>query len=166
MRNPRTLPGRLAACTLVLLLGACGDEARISVSAALAPPLTVQMLEVTVRDGGRLIRWTSSDFKSSGDVPVPSTPEIGTATSGPDLELTFRLESAGTLISTGTVLLPRRSDWLWGVSIFTATTDPQENCFGCVGSQAFPLPEAFRPAGQDSIWVVWGGNSINDPAIY
>jgi hypothetical protein len=28
---------------------------------------------------------------------------------------------------------------------------PRENCFGCCGSQAFPLAEACRAPGQDSI---------------
>ena len=156
----------LACSALILLLGACGDEAKINISAVLAAPLTVEMLEVTVRDGGRLIHWSGSDFRPRSGNATPSTEEVEISTSGPDLELTYRLQSAGTEISSGSVTLPRKSDWQWGVTVFSATTDPQENCFGCIGSQVFPLIEAFRPPQQDSIWVVWGGNSIDDPAIY
>jgi hypothetical protein len=157
---------RLSSAPLVLLLAACGDEARISTSAYLAAPLAIEMLEVTVRDGGRLLQWSGSDFKSTPQNPIPSTPEVETSVGGPDLELTYRLQSAGTVISTGTVVLPRKSDWRWSVSVHSATTNPEENCFGCFGAQVFPLAEAFRTPGQDSIWVVWGGNSIDDPAIY
>ena len=156
----------LSVTGLVLFLGACGEEARISVTAALPPPLTVEMLTVEVRDGDRLIRWTASDFSPRSDSPIPSTPEVETQTSGPDLEVTYRLESTGGVVSTGTVSLPRKSDWRWGVTIFAATTNPYQDCFGCFGSHGFSLAEAFRAPEQDSIWVVWGGNSIDDPAVY
>jgi hypothetical protein len=96
---------------LILVLGACGEEARISVAATLTPPLAVEMLTVSVRDGDRLIQWTGSDFRPRFDSPVLSTPEVETRTSGPDLERTFRLEDADAVVSTGTVSLPRKSDW-------------------------------------------------------
>jgi len=167
VRNPRlTLRSLLSLSTLVPLVGACGEDARISVTAALSPPLAIAMLTVTVRDRDRLIQWTGSDFSPRSDSPIPSTPEVDTRTSGPDLDLTYSLESGGTVISTGTVSIPRKSDWRWGVTVFAATTNPYEDCFGCFGSQSFPLAEAFRAPGQDSIWVVWSGNSIDDPAIY
>src|SRR4051812_12009964 len=102
---------RRSSAPLILLLAACGDEARISASASLAAPLALEMLEVSVRDGGRLIQWSGSDFQPSPESAFPSTPEVETATGGPDLELTYRLQSAGTVISTGTVVLPRHSDW-------------------------------------------------------
>ena len=154
---------------VVLFAGACGDEARISVTAALPSPLAVEMLSVEVRDADRLIRWTPADFRPDPEdpgAPFLTTPEVATSTSGPDIVVTYRLESGGAVVSTGTVTLPRRSDWRWGVNISASTTNSQEDCFGCVGAQGFPLAEAFRPPGQDSIWVVWGGNSIDDPAVY
>ena len=167
MRNPRLTLGSLLSFSLLLpLLGACGKDARIGVTATLPPPLTLEMLTVDVRDNARLIHWSGSDFRSRPENQVPSTPEVETATAGADLLLTYSLESAGTVISTGTVSLPRKSDWRWGVTISAATTNPGEGCFGCFGSQSFPLAEAFRAPGQDSIWVVWGGNSIDDPGIY
>lgn len=151
---------------MILVLSACGEEARVSLSAPLAAPLGLEMLSVTVLDGDRLLRWTGSDFKPRNDNPAPSTPEVDTKTSGPDIQVTFRLENLGTVLSTGTVVLPRRSDWRWHVTISASTENPGEFCFGCFGSTAFPLPEAFRAPGRDSIWVVWSGNSISEPAVY
>jgi hypothetical protein len=52
------------------------------------------------------------------------------------------------------------------VDLIHQTTNPDEACFGCVGSQVFPLAPAYRATGRDSLWVVWGGNSISDPVIY
>jgi hypothetical protein len=149
-----------------ILLAGCGEEARIGAAARLEPPLSHEMLTVTVRDVGRIIRWTGDDFTVGPDNATPSTPEVETRTSGPDLEVTYVINDGGAVLSSGTVLLPRRSDWSWGVTIEAATTSPEEGCFGCFGSRAFGLPPAFRPPGRDSIWVVWSGNSISNPAIY
>jgi hypothetical protein len=151
---------------LLFFLAGCGEEARISASARLDPPLSHEMLTVTVRDVSRLIRWTGEDFTIGPDNVTPSTPEVDTRTSGPDLEVTYVINDGDVVLSSGTVQLPRRSDWRWGVTIEAATANPAEFCFGCFGSRAFSLAEAFRSPGRDSIWVVWGGNSISEPAIY
>jgi hypothetical protein len=151
---------------LVFLLSACGEEALISVSAPLASPLSPEMLTVTVRDGDRVLQWSGADFTPRPTNSLPSTPEVNTQTSGPDLEVTYRLENAGAVLSSGAIVLSRRSDWRWAVTISAATTNPEEGCFGCFGSSPFPLAEDFRAPGRDSIWVVWGGNSISDPVIY
>ena len=70
------------------------------------------------------------------------------------------------MLSAGTVTLPLRRDWRWNVSVQSATTDPKFECFGCLGSQAFPLIAEYQAPDRDSIWVVWGGNSISAPVIY
>ena len=72
---------RLSVPGAILFLSACGDEARISVTAALPSPLTVEMLALEVRDVNRLIRWTASDFRPRSDNPTPSTPEVEISTS-------------------------------------------------------------------------------------
>jgi len=148
----------------VLLLG-CGEEARISATAVLPSPLALDMLTVTVQDRGRTIEWTGDDFQASPSA-TPTTTEVETSTSGPALEVAFRLESDGVVLASGSATLPRKSDWSWNVTVDAATDDPRLSCFGCVGSQAFPLAESFRAPGRDSVWLVWGGNSISDPAIY
>jgi hypothetical protein len=157
---------RLGFLVLAVSLMGCGDDARISVSADLAPPLSLDMLTVTLRDRDRLLTWHGSDFRPRPENATPSTGEQDIFTSGPDLELTYQLESGGEVLSSGSVTLPRRSDWIWGVTIWARTTDPLEGCFGCFGSAAFSLAQAFRAVERDSVWMVWGGNSISDPVIY
>ena len=156
----------LLPLAIVAAVVGCGDEARISASAVLPPPLAPQMLTVTVRDRDRVIEWNGASFRITPANGTPSTPEEAIGLSGPDLEVVFRLENEGELLSTGTVLLPRRRDWRWGVTVEASTTDPQLGCFGCLGSQVFPLDAGFQSPGRDSIWVVWGGNSISDPVTY
>ena len=124
------------------------------------------MLTVTVRDRNREIEWTAAAFRDMPANATPSTPEATLGTSGPDLSVAFRLESRGAVLSAGTVTLPRRRDWCWNVSVQSATTDPKFECFACVGSQAFPLAVEYQAPDRDSIWVVWGGNSIRDPVIF
>jgi len=149
----------------VSLLAGCGEGARISAEARLDPPLTVDMLSVTVRDPSHQWTWNPEDFRTTIARPTPTTSEEETRTSG-RVEVSFRLEDAGEVLSQGSVTLPLESDWRWSVSIMAATTDPREECLGCMGSKAFPLRESYRRAERDSIWLVWGGNSISDPGIY
>jgi len=123
------------------------------------------MLTVTVREGQRTWQWRGVDFRSGSDNATPHTPERSTGTRG-DIEVRFRFQTGDQVLSEGTVTLPLREDWRWGVDIHPATTDPKRECFGCFGSRAFSLAAAFRPVNRDSIWVVWGGNSISNPVIY
>jgi hypothetical protein len=44
--------------------------------------------------------------------------------------------------------------------------NPTRGCFGCMGVQAFPLAAPYQRTRSDSVWLVWGGNSIRNPAIY
>jgi hypothetical protein len=148
-----------------LVLAACGEEAEISVSADLGPRLTTEMLTVFVIDKTRVTRFTGADFRSEGQ-SLPTTARVATSASGPDLEVSFTLTYADTHLSGGTVFLPRRSDWRWHVTVSAATTSPEEGCFGCLGSQAFELAQSYRAPGRDSIWLVWGGNSISNPVVY
>lgn len=149
----------------LLAAGGCGPDARLSVSAPLVPPLALGMLTVTVRDGHRMWQWDGDDFRATRDNATPHTPEVPTRTRG-EAEVNFRLRTTDAIVSQGTVTLPLREDWQWSVSIHPATRDPKLECFGCVGSRAFPLAPAARPAGRDSIWLVWGGNYISNPVIY
>jgi hypothetical protein len=112
----------LGALALAMALTGCGEEARISASARLAPPLAPAMLTVTVRDRDRRIEWNGAAFLVTPANATPSTPEVTVGTSGPDLPVEFRLESAGAVLSAGTVTLPRRSDWRWIVTVQSATT--------------------------------------------
>lgn len=52
------------------------------------------------------------------------------------------------------------------MTVFSRTVDPIRQCFGCFGSVAFDLLPAYRTVDHDSIWVVWGGNSISNPVTY
>jgi hypothetical protein len=154
----------LWAAPCFLLVG-CGDSARISAEARLGAPLDVGMLTVTVRDLDREWTWQGSDFHATTTRPTPTTDQRDTHTSG-SADVSFTLKDSGTVLSEGTVTLPLREDWRWGVTVTAQTTDPRQGCFGCVGSMAFPLAASHRAPDRDSIWVVWGGNSISDPVVY
>lgn len=123
------------------------------------------MLTVSVGNNKPLWSWKAVDFTASPPGRTPATPERRTSSSGM-LEVSFRLTNQGTTISAGSVQLPLSRDWRWTVELRAVTTDPAYGCFGCVGTRAFPLREAYRVPGRDSIWVVWGGNSISRPVAY
>jgi hypothetical protein len=148
---------------VALVLSGCSEDSKISAVARLDPPLTVGMLTMTARDESRGWTWRGMDFHSSLEWPTPTTRERDTRTSG-DIEIAFRLEAKGATVSEGSVVLPLRPDWRWGVQVVSATSNPLEACTGCVGSKAFPLAREFRGPERDSVWLLWGGGSMSEPA--
>jgi hypothetical protein len=151
---------------LVTLVLACSHEdSKISAVARLDPPLTVRMLTVSVRDDSREWTWRGSDFHSSLEWPTPTTTERDTRTRG-EIDIAFRLDARGTTVSEGRVKLPLRPDWRWGVQVVSATLNPADACSDCSGSKAFPLAPEYRGPERDSVWLIWGGKSIREPAVY
>ena len=154
-----------AVLMLGWLLSACGPRAELAATSSLSAPLRVDMITITVRDGGRTWVWHGNSFRSTPNNATPNTPVAQTRTSG-QLEFSVQLRDSGAIVGEGTVKLPLRDDWIWSVDLHNATADPRQLCFGCVGSQAFPLSPAYRSPDRDSLWLVWGGNSISHPVIY
>ncbi len=156
----------LSACLLLLSLGCVEERATISAAAALDPPIEASMLKVTFRDGFRIWQAHGADFTADGSFALPHSPEWSTGTAG-DISVAFELrDTSGTVLSAGEVTIGLRPDWRWTVDFMTSTRDPRTLCFGCFGGQAFAIQPAYRTPGHDSLWVVWGGNSIRHPVIY
>lgn len=89
------------------------------------------------------------------------TPDRGT------LEIDVVLARPGEPpLATTSVALEIRRDWIWGVGVFLTDANPADECFGCTGHRAVALPDTLTPETQDSLFVVWAGNSINEPVVY
>ncbi len=156
--GPRT---SLMAC--LLAVSGCGKESLVSATLVAGQPIAIDMLTVEVSDGRRTWIWAADDFSTGQDRPLPTTDEVQTASSG-ILDIRFRLESGGRLLSSGSAQIPLQDDWRWAVQFHASTDDPR--CFGCFGARAFALDSMLRSPGRDSLWIVWGGNSISNPVIY
>ena len=154
---------RLIILASAFMLAGCNETSRISAVARLDPPLTINMLTVNARDKDRNWTWRGPDFRSSLEWPTPTTRERETGTEG-EIQVSFRLQAKGETVSEGSVSLPLRRDWSWGVQVVSATADPGQACFGCTGSKAFPLAREYRGPERDSVWVLWGGHAIGDTA--
>ena len=166
LRN-NTIPA-LVGLLAAVLFPACSNEAsdaRLSARFSASAPLSLAMVTVDVTDGTHQWQWTGSDFVATASSPTPQTPEHATRNAG-TLQLRVQLSDGSVVVADGEVTLDLRSDWRWTIDIMTSTTDPRSVCFGCVGSRSVALPSAYRAAGRDSLWVVWGGNSIRNPVIY
>ena len=80
--------------------------------------------------------------------------------------MSYVVSAANGEASRGSVRLDLRRDWIWGVEIRIDSLDPTRECFGCAGSRSFPLAREYQRSVRDSVWMVWGGNSIRNPVIY
>jgi len=162
-----TTLSRWATSALVVLVAGCADErSGISAAAWLSPPLNLSMLRLTFREGTRAWEARGGDFAPSADFGWPHSPEWATGQAG-DIDVGFELaDSTGTGLVAGRITLPLRRDWRWRVDLINATDNPALGCFGCAGSRAYALPPGYRASPSESLWVVWGGNSIRHPVVY
>jgi hypothetical protein len=127
------------------------------------------MLHVRLDDGHSV--WTFGSDQIGEDPRYPGqwwTPEVETAHSG---TLTMRFSfvtSEQDTVSVGRVSMPIRKDWRWYIGIYGAAgRSYYRNCFGCYGAEPFAiLVPTYALTGSDSVWVIWGGNSISHPVIY
>jgi hypothetical protein len=114
---------------------------------------------------GRWERAWRGDEIGSGDAPDASAP-VPTPDQGM-LEVRAVLTTDdGALLASGATQLVLESDWRWGVTVWWTNRDPALDCFGCTGRLAIPIPESLRATPADSLYIVWGGNSIRNPVIY
>jgi hypothetical protein len=144
-------------------VAACHREARASASYSGNALLPVSALTLTLDANG--IGWIFHGADSAIAGTFWRSPELNTPTSG-TLTVAYELRTAGGLASAGGVSLQMRRDWTWGVDVRVDSANPIRTCFGCAGSKGFMLAPFAQRTPKDSVWVVWGGNSISRPVVY
>ena len=144
------------------------DDARVRFRISQSEIITSNEFEVTFSDGRSQRRLSTEDF------PVDSTPTryFDTAASG-SLRVAFTLnQSGGDRLANGNLQLDLREDWKWSVRFRadSASHDPLRDCMGCFGYCSFPIDttalEQEYPSSPDSIYVVWGGNTLDNDRVY
>ena len=153
----------ILACAFLLavLPAGCGtekSEIRLSIRGypqdGPAPELLVRL-----RDGLRVLEYTL-------DAETKSVGPIGTGSAG-TLSVEFTVLHDGVPTETaGSIALPLKRDWRWGVDFSITVNDPMDTCFGCFGSEEFELDPVLGYDSQQRLYVVWGGHSISNPVVY
>lgn len=117
-------------------------------------------IKLNFDDGKAEHNLTNIDFNNG------NSSEFSTETSG-NIDISFLiLDSLLDTISSGSINLPIKSDWSWGVGLHITDSNPYNTCFGCTDSKSFILNESYIDSLYDSVFVVWGGNSIKNPVDY
>jgi hypothetical protein len=143
-----------------VLVGCSGEEAEVRFSVqSYAGAEDVPHVTVTFRDVDRIrrVELDASDRVSG----------IYTTKTAGDLEVRFSLASGqGEMPNVGSITLPLKNDWRWGVQFYISTSDPRDGCFGCFGSKSFELDPVLGYDEEQKLYIVWGGNSISHPVVY
>lgn len=107
--------------------------------------------------------WRGADITSA---PAPNyAAAVATPRNG---RLTIRadLAAAGSAPTSAQVQLDVRPDWVWQVDLWLSDRNPLLDCMGCMGAKAFPVLPTLQRSARDSLYIVWGGNSIKHPVVY
>jgi hypothetical protein len=166
---PAARPILLLSCAVLLIAPfatGCGsdDRALVRFTFFQQPGFTPDMLVLEFSDNGGGRRLTVEDFSNASGNRW-DTPEFETRSAG-ELATSFWLVQGPDTLSSGELSLDLRPDWRWGVDIFRADEDPSVTCFGCAGALSYELAPALQRVPADSLWIVWGGNSISNPVVY
>jgi hypothetical protein len=159
-------PRMLAALLLAVLISGCEDteESQFLVGLQGRTDVLRPLITVTASGPGWEVELEGPEIRSDGSdnySRVFRTPGRGT------LRVVARLQSAdGEELALGSAELDLRRDWVWSMDIWLNEGDPTETCMGCMGVLAFQVPNDLLPEVADSLYLVWGGNSISDPVIY
>jgi hypothetical protein len=140
-------------------LGACspGGEVQFSFQGG-DSTVTLDMLTIRFSDPLHSRTVTKADFTTPNLSRNFETMDRG------NLHMDVVLaRSPGDTVAHGALDLTLRSDWRYGVEISLADSNPTRFCFGCIGSRSFVVSPTLSV---DSLFLVWGGNSISDPVIY
>ena len=143
---------------LAVCLSGCslfGGESEIVVDVQLSPEAGVLDVEVTV--GGDVV---DASTRQPGSYPTATV----TVSSKPTtVSCSVASGSAATM---GFVRLDLQDGWRYPVTCAVRERDPAEACFGCRGSEAFALDPGLGIPSNQRLWVVWGGDSIDNPPLY
>ena len=152
---------------LTMLNFCSNNEARARVSLDMDSLLTRDMLTVMLNDGRSTWLIGPADFARHPRVFSRwTTPEIETGTSG-TLTVEFTIaDSLGETVASGLALTQLRRDWIWEFTFSRAQANPALTCFGCFGSRVFVFSDSTTFEPGDSLYIIWGGNSISNPVIY
>jgi hypothetical protein len=151
--------------TCILSLGCSENRALAQVKLYNDTLLTKDMVAITVNDGQSEWRFGPSALHLY--VGAWAIPELETRNKG-TMIVTYQFRDPdGAVISEGQVMVGLRRDWLWGIDIFHTGRNPYRGCMGCFGYRSFPiLDPAYMASDSDSVFVIWGGNSIRNPVEY
>lgn len=109
----------------------------------------------------------SGRVNSSADTAgIYPTSRYPTASAGSLMVHFTLLAPTDDTISTGDAAIPLKPDWTWEITCYVAPYNPIYGCWGCFGSSAFAMDSAYQDTIADSVFIVWGGNSISNPVIY
>ena len=156
---PLLLPLALASCSL---LGGGGAEVEVRYTFRTPGAADGLAFSATVDAGGRTRTLTRDDFEPVGDRQFDAAPLM--VGDGPS-RVTCSVARGGAEGAVS-VDIDVEDRFLYRVSCAVAPQDPIRLCFGCRGSEAAPLDPALGLPAGDSLFVVWGGDSIDHPVDY
>lgn len=76
------------------------------------------------------------------------------------------IDTQSSARTRGVLRLPINEGWRYEVQVAVGSENPEGRCFGCMGSVSFALEPALGYAATDSLFLVWGGTSIENPVLY
>lgn len=160
--------GAIIVCLFLISPAQDDQDARVlfrfqDMSRVHTPDMT---LSIVFTDGDSENEISGRVNSSSDTASIYPTSRLPTANAGSLMVHFTLLAPTDDTISTGNAAIPLKPDWIWEITYYVAPYNPIYGCWGCFGSSAFAMDSAYQDTIADSVFLVWGGNSISHPVIY
>ncbi len=152
----------------IFVFSGCGSDNEALVSFQLVQPTyALDNIVITAKDGLFTRVIDKNDYDLSG--ATYKTARLRTMQSG-ELQISFDIyDGISRQVEPevqGAFSVELKSDWFWSFDFVVSDMNPFDFCMGCSGYRAYALPETLKRNENDSLFVIWGGNSIKNPVIY
>lgn len=150
----------LSLLIISMLAGCAGEESLVRISLVNPGSLeTCPDFHVMISDGLYDYEFTLNESNiKAGPLPTRSSGTLR-------IKVEIRLGDSETE-SKGSLELPLKKDWRWGIDLFIQQNDPIDVCYGCFGSKSYDLDPILGYDENERLFIVWGGNSISNPVVY
>lgn len=107
---------------------------------------------------------TASDFNKPNASRVIGP--FPTSSSGSLLVNAELFDQQNSVVTSTTIELPLKPDWEYDITVAVGPNNPFFQCFGCQDYQAVPISDELAFSESDTLYMLWGGNSISQPVDY
>lgn len=165
--TPRRPGLTLLALLAPAMLGGCeggrASPATVAFRYQEVAPLTRDLLVITARDAGNVWYFEGTDLEPGDDGWLRSRSLRVSARAGVRISVSLR-DDGERPAATGEATLPSTANEDWLVDIFPSSLAAEAACGGCAGLVRLSLPDDYRPAAHDWLYVRWTSTSSTPTA--
>ena len=125
------------------------------------------LISINYTDNKYSYKFSENDFISGKGYGELHTITVASDTKGKSI-IDFKISKLNETLASGILSVQLKNDWARrvGFDIGNYNFIPNSSFGGRTGYVSYPVLGKFKTSRNDSLYIIWGGNSISRPVIY